>query len=122
MQETFWHKVGSISPKGSWDIVIFVLMQYLVTAPGGPSWHIYFHLILKQLNARIILTQVWSKSIKWLLRYCHFMFSAIFRNGGHLGVPENQNGFIQETSWTKLDQFQPMILEILSSFSCLSYF
>ena len=28
--------------------------------------------LLIQLNARIILTQIWSKSIQQLLRYCHF--------------------------------------------------
>ena len=27
---------------------------------------------LNQFHARIILTQIWSKSIKRLLRYCHF--------------------------------------------------
>ena len=29
-------------------------------------------------------------------------------------IAKNQNGFIQETFWHKLDQFQPMSLEILS--------
>ena len=45
---------------------------------------IFFYLVLKQLNARIILTQIWSKSIKRL-----FSCSALFLvtpNGGHLGM------------------------------------
>ena len=33
IQETFWHKVGSTFTNGSWDIVIFVVMLFLVTAP-----------------------------------------------------------------------------------------
>ena len=46
------------------EILSFLCLCYfLVTAHGG-------HLdILKQLNAGIILTQIWSKSIKRLLRY-----------------------------------------------------
>ena len=35
MQETFWHKVESISMKGSSDIVICMLMLIILTAPGG---------------------------------------------------------------------------------------
>ena len=35
IQETFWHKVGSILTNGSWDIVIFVFMLILVIVPGG---------------------------------------------------------------------------------------
>ena len=35
VQETFWHKAGSISTNGSYDIVIFVFMLFLVMAPGG---------------------------------------------------------------------------------------
>ena len=35
---------------------------------------VYSYLILKQLIARIILTKVWSKLIRRLLRYCHFHF------------------------------------------------
>ena len=35
MQETFWYKVGSFSANGSRDVVIFVCMLFLVTAPGG---------------------------------------------------------------------------------------
>ena len=38
-------------------------------------------LILKQLFARTILTQIWSKSIKRLLRYCHFHVLCYFSNG-----------------------------------------
>ena len=33
IQETFWHKVGSISTTGSRDIVIFMSMLFIVTAP-----------------------------------------------------------------------------------------
>ena len=32
-KKTFWHKFGSISTNGSWDIVIFVFILFLVTAP-----------------------------------------------------------------------------------------
>ena len=35
IQETFWHKDGSISTKGSYDIVIFMFMLFLETVPGG---------------------------------------------------------------------------------------
>ena len=53
-----------------------------------------------------------------------FMFCTIFSNSSHLGIKlqKKSNGFIQEQFWPKkLDQFQPMGLEILS-FSCLCYF
>ena len=42
------------------------------------DWSIYF--ILKRLNARIILTEILSKSIQQLLRYCQFHVFAIFSN------------------------------------------
>ena len=75
IQETFWHKVGSISSKCSSDMVIFLVtgILFLVMAPGSHlDSYISFYLILKHLKARIILTQIWSKSIKQLLKYCHF--------------------------------------------------
>ena len=33
MQGTFWHKIGRIPFKGSWVIVIFMFVLFLVTAP-----------------------------------------------------------------------------------------
>ena len=45
-------------------------------------------------------------------------------NGGHLGMPnckKIKTASHKKHSGTKLDQFQPMALEI-SSFSCLCYF
>ena len=35
IQETFWHKDGSILTSGSEDSVILVFMLFLVTVPGG---------------------------------------------------------------------------------------
>ena len=96
--------------------------------PRQPSfhWKVYFYLILKQLNARIILTQIWSKSIKRLSRYCHFTFCAIFSNGKWLPswnakLQEIRKASYKKHSGTKLDRFQPMVLEI-PSFSCSCYF
>ena len=40
----------------------------------------YSYLILKQLHARTIQTQIWSKFIKQLLRYCHFHVLHYFSN------------------------------------------
>ena len=42
---------------------------------------------MTQLHARIILTQIWSKSIMRLLRYCHFHVLCYFSNSSHLGIP-----------------------------------
>ena len=45
-------------------ILSFLRLCYFRIGPWRPSWKVYFYLILKQLNARIILTQIWSKSIQ----------------------------------------------------------
>ena len=38
-----------------------------------------FLFIFKRFIARIVLTQIWSKSIKLLLRYCHFHALCYFK-------------------------------------------
>ena len=40
----------------------------------------FIYLSVKELHARIILTNIWSKFIPQLLRYCHFMLFATFSN------------------------------------------
>ena len=35
IQETFWHKVGIGLTNGSWDMVIFMFMQFFVMGPDG---------------------------------------------------------------------------------------
>ena len=68
----------------------------------------FSNLIWKQLNASIILKQIWSKSIKRLLRYCHF--HVLHYNGSHLGM-QNCKKFKQlytanilAQSWININQ------------------
>ena len=59
---------------------------------------------MNQLHARIILTQIWSKSIKQLLRYCHFHVLRYFLVTAAIlesQTAKKYNGFIQETFWHK---------------------
>ena len=50
---------------------------------------VYSHLILKQLIARIILTQIWSNSLAVIkiLSFSCSALSLVTANGGHLGMP-----------------------------------
>ena len=87
--------------------------------PWQPSSQVYLYLILKQLYARIILTQFWSKSIKGLLRYYHFHVLCYFSNSKwqpswNAKLQTIKTASYKKHSGTKLDQFHPMVLEILS--------
>ena len=59
--------------------------------PWQPSLQVYFYLILKQLNVRIILTQVKSKSIRRLLSFSCSVLFLVTANGGHFGLPNCEN-------------------------------
>ena len=66
------------------------------------------------------------KSIKQLFRYVIFIICAIFSNGKwwpswNAILQKIKMASYKKHSGTKLDQFQPMVLEIMS-FSCLCYF
>ena len=104
----------------------FCVNAILGTALAAILKGVFSFLFLKQLNARIILTQIRSKSIKHLLRYCHFHVCSIFSNGKwwpswNAKLQKIKTTSYKKNSGTKLDQFQQMVLEILS-FSCLCYF
>ena len=43
------------------SLLLFLVMEAILTGVFSN---------LKQLEAKIVLTQIWSKSIQWLLRYC----------------------------------------------------
>ena len=100
IQEIFWHKVGSLSTNGSWDIVIFMFICY---GPWRPSWIVNLHKFKivpfkksKRLQTRNIMAQ------SWIL----FIFCAIFNNDKwrphwSAKLQKNQNGFIQDSFWYK---------------------
>ena len=73
------------------------------------------------------LTQIWSKSNQQLLRYCHFHVLLYFSNGiwwpfwNAKMQTKIELALNKKHSGTKLDQFQPRVLDILS-FSYLCYF
>ena len=98
--------VLSFFPRGVLDEILNLIESVSEEFPSY-SWQVYSYLTLKQVHAKTILTQIWSKSIKRLLRYCHFLcseLSLVTANGNHIGIPncKKYNGFIQETFWHKV--------------------
>ena len=75
------------------------------------------------LHAKTIVTQSWYDSIEIFSILCFALF-LVMAEDSHLGMQyckKIKMASYKQRSSSKLDQFQPRILEILS-FSCLCYF
>ena len=106
IQETFWHKVGSISTN---TLTCIFLFNIETTQCKN---HLDKNLV--EMHSGVIEILSFSPSVLFL----------VMANGGHLGMPnckKIKTASYKKHSGTRLDQFQPMVLEI-SSFSCLCYF
>ena len=63
-----WLHAKIIMTQRQYNFIEIFQLHILLFLVTGAIMTGLFYLILEQLNARIVLTQIWSKSIQWLLR------------------------------------------------------
>ena len=88
-QETFWHKAGSVSTKGSWDIVIFMFMLFLIAAIWQPFWIVHLH------KHEIVQFRVWAKLDLLTQSHCRLLCSP---KGEHIVAALS----VRPSTWTSV--------------------